>query len=584
MQGDETLISVKAVDQNVLRRSVQAMPEVTQSTVTDSSGVTALTDYFVMQIASVADDIVPWGREPKLRDKQLREFFPTENTLLSAFGQIAARNAAFDWAIEGPPSAQKRMQNVLHNANFGEGWTSFVISLTIDLLTQDNGAFVEIIHADPNNPASEVIGIATLDAGRCTRTGDPRAPVIYEDTEKNKRHLLQWWQVHAFAEMPATIKSQRGRQYSALTRVLRAAQILRDVAVYRHEQVTGRHTHRIKAIAGMTTAMIDDAMRQHAQHADDEGRTRYSKPLVIGIPNPDASLAAVDINLAEIPEGFSEDESMRWYINQLAMGLNTDYQEFAPMPGNGLGTATQSRTMASKSRGKGPGLFKKIMVHFLNGKVMPRSCTFGYDNKDTEAEMAEAEVRLQRATIRKTDIESGVVTPQIAQKQAVDDGDLKPEYLAQMGTTETDDDVTITDTDQASNVVDEVEEAKKQPAQETANDLQELAKAIAWKRADRPEWVDQAEVAMATQLEAGLVRARERARKKLGIKEAAEAVARGEAQTEEIVTSLKEIKEAVTALPPTRVVKRVVTRRDKRNLIAEVEEREEYQRATDPVV
>ena len=34
-----------------------------------------------MQLASVADDIVPWGRSPWKRDQQLREFWVTENIL-----------------------------------------------------------------------------------------------------------------------------------------------------------------------------------------------------------------------------------------------------------------------------------------------------------------------------------------------------------------------------------------------------------------------------------------------------------------------------------------------------------------------
>src|SRR3990167_5283460 len=55
----------------------------------------------IWMVASAADEIEPWGRRPKFRDLQLRQFFPTESLFSSALGIITSRNASFSWFVEG---------------------------------------------------------------------------------------------------------------------------------------------------------------------------------------------------------------------------------------------------------------------------------------------------------------------------------------------------------------------------------------------------------------------------------------------------------------------------------------------------
>src|SRR3990170_4702742 len=83
------------------------------------------------------------------------------------------------------------------------------------------------------------IGIAHLDAGHCMRTSDPEYPVIYTD-RNGALHKLGWWQIIPLVEMPSTIEELNGIGYCALTRILRAAQILRNISVYEDEKIGGR--------------------------------------------------------------------------------------------------------------------------------------------------------------------------------------------------------------------------------------------------------------------------------------------------------------------------------------------------------
>ncbi len=103
------------------------------------------TGSLVLSIATVADDIVPWGNNAAIRDRQLRDFWPTEPVFASALYNITGRNSAFSWTLEGPPTTVSLVQQIFHEADFGEGWLSFINKIGIDLFTQDNGAFIEII-------------------------------------------------------------------------------------------------------------------------------------------------------------------------------------------------------------------------------------------------------------------------------------------------------------------------------------------------------------------------------------------------------------------------------------------------------
>lgn len=122
----------------------------------------------------IAEEVQPWGTTPKLRDQQLRKFLMTESVFSGALGIVAARNSAFSWQIEGSPRTSGKMQEVLEYSDGGEGWQSLMTKVTIDLSTQDHGAFIEIVRQS-DSPEAPVLSLNCLDAGRCYHTGNPEA-------------------------------------------------------------------------------------------------------------------------------------------------------------------------------------------------------------------------------------------------------------------------------------------------------------------------------------------------------------------------------------------------------------------------
>lgn len=387
---------------------------------------------FVLSFAAAADDFPVWGSAPAARDIKLREFWPTEPVLASALTSTISKYAGFGWGLSGPPRAVHHYETMLHSADRGKGWIGFITKILFDVFTQDNGAFIEIIRTEDNERAP-VVNLNHLDSGRCIRTGRDFEPVIYRDLY-GILHTMKWYQVIPIEEMPSPIESARGMQYCVLTRLLRAAQIMRDIGIYKREKISGRFNRAIHLVSGVQTRSIDDAVAQQRANADTMGLMRYLQPLIIGALDPTARVSLATIDLASLPDGFDEDKTMRWYINQLAMAFAGDYQDYAPLPGGGLGTSQQSETLHLKAQNKGARLFMSILEHKFNYHgVFPRNVRFKFGDQDISEDAEATRLRQMRAEERSIRIASGEITAQMARQLAVDAGDLDPIYLLAIG-------------------------------------------------------------------------------------------------------------------------------------------------------
>lgn len=438
----ETLPGEKAVDQNVANRSVVDRPSsLTSSNVATAGGAFDTSVFWLA--AAYQDEVTPWGGHPKMRDSQLRAFVTQENVYGSALGIICARNAAFNWELTGPKSTASRMHDILEMANLGLGWLDLVVKVSIDLYTQDSGAFIEVVRErDTENAA--VIGINHLDAARCYHTGSPDAPVIYMD-RMGRYHLLKWYNVVTLSEMPTPIERLYGMQYCALSRLLRAVQILKSINTYKYEKVSGRNTKAVVMVQGVTTKQMNDAIDDSQAQADNIGLTRYMRPILVGGLDPKANVSHDIIELAGLPDGYDEEVTFKQYINQIAMAFGSDYQEFAPLPGGNLGTSAQSEVLHLKNRGKGPAIFQKLLANALNQRILPSNCEFNFKEQDVEQEEKEAQVKFTRSRERAIRITSGEINVDVARQIAADEGDLSPELLDRLGEGDVTPDVLIDD-------------------------------------------------------------------------------------------------------------------------------------------
>lgn len=426
MVDNSILMHEKALDPSAWRQTVVDAPSIKENEIPVHS--------FILQMASAAEEITPWGQHVAQRDRELRDFWFSESWLAGAIYGVSIRNASFAWEIVGadptkpnPKNTIAKATQMLHNAERGEGWHKFMLKLCEDLYTQDNGAFIELLRKTKSRN-SPVIGIAHLDAGRCMRTGDPEYPVIYTDRNGVEK-VMRWWQVQPIEEFPSPIESMFGVQYCGVTRCLLAAQILRDIAVYKHEKVSGSFTRSLHAISNLTNQDIQKAIAMAEEQNLNRGLYRYTQPVIVAGLDPQSPLSHIQIDLATLPDAWNEDVTLKWYVAQLALAFGVDYQEFAPLMSGNLGSSQQSEILHLKTRGKGPALIMSLLENIINNSgILPSNVVFRFKEQDVRSESEKATARFTRGKDRAMRVKSGEIDEEAARELAVMDGDL-PEWL-----------------------------------------------------------------------------------------------------------------------------------------------------------
>jgi len=397
-------------------------------------------DYLTIGLASVADQVTPWGRNVRIRDRQLREFWPTESYLAGAMVNVSFRNTAFDWEIKSESDAVvKAVTEMLKAAIAGDsfGWVPFMNKLSEDLYSQDNGAFIELIR-DPGmdatskfkGPMAPVIGIAHLDAGQCFRTGNAETPVLYEDRD-SVLHKLKWYEVIPLSDYPSAIERMNGVGYCAVTRSLRLAQIMKSIAVFKDEKISGRHFKAIHLVGGVSRTELDDAKKRTGEDADNKGLTRYMDPVIVASLDPEKPVSVATLDFASLPDGFDYDQEMQWYIAGLALDFGVDYQEFAPLPGGNIGSSAQSAILHKKSSGKGPRVFMRTLIEsFKNYGVVPRNADMVFNDRNEQEEIEKQEIRTKATEEAVMAVRAGILTPEAARQDLVSRGIYTKETVA----------------------------------------------------------------------------------------------------------------------------------------------------------
>lgn len=395
---------------------------------------------FTWNIASAADSVIPWGRNVMARDRQLRDFWPSESYLAGAVANVGFRNATLDWEIQGASDrVEQAVTDILLSALAGDsfGWVPFMLKFSEDLYSQDNGAFIELIR-DPGTDANSrfkedrapVLGIGHLDSNKCMRTGNPEYPVIYTD-RKVQEHKLAWYEVIPFSDYPSSIETMNGVGFSSVSRALRIAQIARSILIFKDEKISGRHYKQIHFVSGVSRQDIRDELTRGQEEANNSGLLRFLMPAVLASLDPEKPVSTATIDLAALPDGFNFDEDMRWYISGLALDFGVDYQEFAPLASGNIGSSAQSIILHRKATRKGPGVFMRTLSDsFKAYGVMPRGTSMRFTDKDEQEELEKQEVRTKAIEEMAIAIRSYAMTPEAAARSMVRRGIWTEEDIA----------------------------------------------------------------------------------------------------------------------------------------------------------
>ena len=123
----------KQVDPAALARSVIETPKAA------GESIPSLDTSLLWFVAQAASAISQWGRNIKLRDRQLRDFYPTENYFTAGLGTVSARNAAFSWELVGSGAMVRHFQDV-----FMHSGSSFVHQTAPRLRSLESTIWIQV--------------------------------------------------------------------------------------------------------------------------------------------------------------------------------------------------------------------------------------------------------------------------------------------------------------------------------------------------------------------------------------------------------------------------------------------------------
>lgn len=369
------------------------------------------------------------------RDTYLRGFWPTEPILSGALYNTQSKVRTTGWRLDGPPRQVSHYQELLNYADYGKGWSEFLAKLYLDFQSQDNGAWGEIIGpGDSRGPLQgAVTGLAHLDAGRVTRTGNLEYPIIYYSHLTGQRHMLHASRVFNITSMPSTVEDMYGVGYCAVSRVLIASRILKYINEYKEEKLGSRPMRGIVRAQGFQPQQVKDALVAAREEANNMGLLRYMPAAILASYIPGVETALEVVSLVSLPDNYDEQQTVDIYWDILANAFGVDRSEFAPIRSGQLGSGTQVDVQSQKARGKGVAEFFKSVEYALNWAVLPGSTTFEFDMPDDEQDIRANEIKQAKVTwiraLGASDNGQAPITPQEQRQLAADEELIPPEWL-----------------------------------------------------------------------------------------------------------------------------------------------------------
>lgn len=383
-----------------------------------------------------AGDIIPpwWSRS---RDYKLLEFYNNCNHLAIAVYNSTAKMVGIPFDIVPKDTsnfahleqAEELTQILKVASGFGRGWDYEYSRFVLDLLTQDNGAFMEIVGDGPAD--GPILGLPTglvhRDSRRCTRTGNPVYPVIFQDVD-GRLYKIHWTRIIMMSQMPSAQEEMYGVGLCAVSRSCMVAQNLLDISVYKMERLGSRPHNQIIVGKGITGQEIMTSLRRAEETMSNQGMRRYSHTIAIGSKNTEIGLDKID--LAHL-DPFDEETSINLGMYAIAAAFGMDSDELWPGGGRS-GSQGEANLKRMRSRGRLPAQLTSDLAQQFNFKVLPPHLTVEFDFRDDEEDQQKALIRDIRGRNRERDLGTGSVSTRTARLNMLEDRDISPNQYEDM--------------------------------------------------------------------------------------------------------------------------------------------------------
>lgn len=390
----------------------------------------------LLWLGASGDIISPWWS--KQRDRDLRKFWRMVDYISGTIYTMESRLKTMPFnVVPRDLSVKAHMKQaddftriLMEQSEFGRGWDEFYSPWVEDLVTQDNGAFAEVIGAGkPDGPIKGMAGgLAHLDSWRCQRTSSMEFPVIYNDTD-GKRYKMHYTRVVFTSQMPSPAVEMYRVGMCAVSRCINVAQTLLDQLVYKQEKLGSRpHRGLLVTQGGIGPEHVKVAFEMAEEAMDSQLLRRYSKTVVIGSKN--APLGKIQkVDLTSLPDGFDEKTSLTLGMAAIALAFGMDPRELWPALTVG---ATKAEALIShiKQRGKGIGDVLQTTERLLESKFLPAHLMLEFDFQDDEQDKQVAEIKVLRSSYHVAEFGAGIVDERTVREQMLHDNDLTlPQFI-----------------------------------------------------------------------------------------------------------------------------------------------------------
>lgn len=381
------------------------------------------------------DLIPPWWS--KARERALSAFWKGSDHLSIAVYNTQAKIVgipphvvARDPTIPAHRDEAIALQYIMNTAtDFGRSWNVGYSKFVEDVITQDNGGFLEIIGDGPaDGPIVGMpIGVRHLDSARCTRTGNPVYPVIYTDDD-GKMWKIHWARVIYMSQMPSPRREMYGVGYCAVSRCFNIAQTLSDMVRYKLERLGSRPHNQMLVGRGIRGEEIMIALREVEEELSNQGLARYARTVAIGSENTDVTIERIDLNHME---PFEEEASTNLGMYAIAAAFGMDADELWPTSGRSASQG-DANLRRMRSRGRLPAQITAEIAQQFNYKVLPPHLEMQFDFSDDAEDMQRANIKDIRARNRERDLSTGAISIRGSRIRMMAEGDLPQEMFEQM--------------------------------------------------------------------------------------------------------------------------------------------------------
>lgn len=334
--------------------------------------------------------------DSRKRDEWLQQFWKLEPHWAGIVQQTVMIDSNRGWMLIGGRNQVRSYTNILHAAENGAGWRTFIKKASTSFRTSDMCTVVEVGRRGKNGPMRAIYNV---DPTCCRLTGNTEYPLNYYPTTGG----TQRWRTNDFFRATAMSSDNErfhGLGYCATSIALELVKLLYGVLTHDQEMVGARMPEGLLLLQGIGQTQWDQVLDSRDSQLDAKLR-RYFGGLIVLATSGSEQVDARLISLSQLPANFDR----KTFIDQIVYGYATivgyPAGEFWPVTGSVLGRGKEEEQSHMRATTKGGMDFALSFQEQLQLELPP-SLHYEFEARDDEGELISAQVSQAWAEVANT--------------------------------------------------------------------------------------------------------------------------------------------------------------------------------------